>query len=42
MLRILTKRVQAKIEAANGVGGDQFRFRKDPGTRNAIGAFGDN
>lgn len=36
---ILAKRVQAKTEAANGLGEDQFGFRKGMETRDAIGTL---
>jgi hypothetical protein len=39
MLKIITKRIQAKVEAENGLGEDQFGFRKGRGTRDAIGAL---
>src|SRR6218665_2461516 len=39
MIRILTKRVQAKTEAIGGLGDDQFGFRKGMGTRDAIGTL---
>lgn len=39
MLKILTKRIQAKVEAEKGLGEDQFGFRKGRGTRDAIGAL---
>src|SRR5688572_2478125 len=38
MLKIITKRIQAKVEADNGLG-DQFGFRKGRGTRDAIGSL---
>jgi len=39
MIRILAKRVQAKTEAVEGLGDDQFGFRKGMGTRDAIGTL---
>jgi len=39
VIRILTKRVQAKTEAVNGLGEDQFGFRRGRGTRDATGAL---
>src|SRR6218665_95370 len=39
LLRVLTKRLQAKAEADGCLGEDQFGFRKGRGTRDAIGAL---
>ena len=39
MLKIITKRIQARVEADKGLGEDQFGFRKGRGTRDAIGAL---
>ena len=39
MIRILAKRLQAKTEAIGGLGDDQFGFRKEMGTRDAIGTL---
>ena len=39
MLKIITKRIQAKVEADKGLGEDQFGFRNGRGTRDAIGAL---
>jgi len=39
MLKIITKRIQAKVEADKGLGEDQFGFRKGRGTRDAIGSL---
>ena len=39
MLRIMTKRVQAKVEKDRDLGDDQYGFRKGRGTRDAIGAL---
>src|SRR3984885_14147392 len=39
MIRILTRRIQAKTEAINEIGDDQFGFRKGMGTRDAIGSL---
>jgi len=32
MLKILTKRIKAKVEAIGHIGEDQFGFRRDVGT----------
>jgi len=39
LLRVLTKRLQAKVQAGGCLGEDQFGFRKGRGTRDAIGAL---
>ena len=39
LLRVLTKRLQAKAEADGCLGEDQFGFRKGRGTRDAIGTL---
>ena len=39
LLRVLTRRLQAKAEADGCLGDDQFGFRKGRGTRDAIGAL---
>ena len=39
MIRIMTRRIQAKVEADHQLGEDQFGFRKNRGTRDAIGAL---
>jgi len=39
LLKVLTKRLQAKTEADRCIGEDQFGFRKGRGTRDAIGAL---
>jgi hypothetical protein len=39
VLKVLTKRLQAKVDAINQIGEDQFGFRKGRGTREAIGAM---
>ena len=36
MLKILNKRIQAKVESIKYLGEDQFGFRKGMGTRDAI------
>jgi hypothetical protein len=39
LIRILTKRIQAKTDAIHEIGDDQFGFRKGMGTRDAIGSL---
>ena len=39
LIRILTKRLQAKTDAIHEIGDDQFGFRKGMGTRDAIGSL---
>ena len=39
MLRILTKRLTSKVESQHYLGDDQFGFRKQKGTRDAIAAM---
>src|SRR3984885_9688321 len=39
LLKVLTRRLQAKAEADGCIGDDQFGFRKGRGTRDAIGAL---
>lgn len=39
VLKILTKRIQGKVNAINTLGEDQFGFRKGVGTREAIGSL---
>jgi len=36
LIRVLTKRIEAKANAINHIGKDQFGFRKGKGTRDAI------
>jgi len=36
LIRVLTKRIEAKANAINHIGKDQFGFRKSEGTRDAI------
>jgi hypothetical protein len=39
ILRILTKRLEAKVDAINGISEAQFGFRRGKGTRDAIGVL---
>ena len=39
ILKILTKRIEAKATAVNWITNEQFGFRKGVGTRDAIGAL---
>ena len=39
LLKVITRRLQAKAEANKCLGDDQFGFRKGRGTRDAIGAL---
>jgi len=41
LLKVLTKRLQAKAEADGCLGEDQFGFRKGRGSRDAIRAIND-